>query len=101
MKAFIAVLFMAFAFFFSSASSAQYHDGCHQSGQPCVCGNTQWAGYCGAGPHKAGVYCQCDNRPAHHDGCQQVGQSCTCSNTGWQGGCYPGEHKSGLYCHCD
>ncbi len=36
------------------------HDGCQQPGQPCVCGNTQWRGQCGEGPHKQGLYCRCD-----------------------------------------
>ena len=82
-------------------AAAQYHDGCSRGGQACVCGNTQWAGFCGTGQHKAGLYCQCDDRPVHHDNCAQGGQSCTCANTGWGGSCQLGPHKSGLYCRCD
>ncbi|MEY3013220.1 MAG: hypothetical protein RIT45_1955 [Pseudomonadota bacterium] len=35
-------------------------DGCEAPNQPCVCGNTQRPGRCGAGPHKPGLYCRCD-----------------------------------------
>ncbi len=36
------------------------HDGCTSSGQACTCGNTGFAGQCGTGPDKDGLYCRCD-----------------------------------------
>ncbi len=76
------------------------HDGCGYPEQPCVCGNTGWNGFCGRGPVKQGLYCQCD-RGRNHDGCAAPGQPCICGNTGWQGACGRGPHKPGLYCRCD
>ena len=76
------------------------HDGCGSAGQPCVCSNTGWEGFCGRGPLKRGLYCQCD-RGRNHDGCAAPGQPCVCGNTGWRGVCDRGNLKPGLYCHCD
>ncbi len=36
------------------------NDGCISQGQTCVCVNTGWERYCDYGPHRKGLYCQCD-----------------------------------------
>ena len=36
------------------------NDGCISQGQTCVCINTGWERHCDYGPHRTGLYCQCD-----------------------------------------
>jgi beta-lactam-binding protein with PASTA domain len=35
-------------------------DGCAWQGQTCICSETGWSRHCNYGPHRAGLYCQCD-----------------------------------------
>ena len=36
------------------------NDGCSSQGQQCVCIHTGWERHCDYGPHRTGLYCQCD-----------------------------------------
>ena len=42
------------------ALAPQQSDGCIMQGQECICRDTGWKRYCNYGPHRAGLYCQCD-----------------------------------------